>query len=225
MPTLANCPNCTTIVPITASECPRCRAVFGGDSKWQLVPNGKSSGANEPIRDDPLALDSRGNIVCANCNQSVENTSVTCCSKCINVWTSNDLDMKLKDKAKHNRSRNSDRTLGLQVVLIVNLVIGGILISFVAGFVADIVRGRITWSTPEMGEIILLLAIIAYIASIVGIFMWQKWALIMYLGVVGLGSGYLTILLISESKFHELLIFIPIYATYTQLRANWNMFK
>jgi len=32
------CPNCDTVLPLTTEVCPECKAMFGPDSAWQLVP-------------------------------------------------------------------------------------------------------------------------------------------------------------------------------------------
>lgn len=32
------CPNCKAVIPISAEECPRCRASFGSGSAWQVAP-------------------------------------------------------------------------------------------------------------------------------------------------------------------------------------------
>ena len=32
------CPNCDTVLPLTMEACPRCRAMFGPNSAWRLVP-------------------------------------------------------------------------------------------------------------------------------------------------------------------------------------------
>lgn len=32
------CPNCSTLQPLSSLECPKCKAIFGPDSAWTLVP-------------------------------------------------------------------------------------------------------------------------------------------------------------------------------------------
>lgn len=38
MPT-GSCPSCTRQIPLSAVECPRCKASFGIDSNWKVRPN------------------------------------------------------------------------------------------------------------------------------------------------------------------------------------------
>jgi hypothetical protein len=33
-----HCPNCKAVIPISAEECPKCRASFGAGSAWQIAP-------------------------------------------------------------------------------------------------------------------------------------------------------------------------------------------
>lgn len=33
-----NCPGCETVIPLSASECPKCRALFGPGSAWTVLP-------------------------------------------------------------------------------------------------------------------------------------------------------------------------------------------
>ena len=32
------CPNCNTLLPLTSEACPKCKAMFGPNSAWQLIP-------------------------------------------------------------------------------------------------------------------------------------------------------------------------------------------
>jgi hypothetical protein len=32
------CPNCEAVIPLSTTECPKCRAVFGADSAWKILP-------------------------------------------------------------------------------------------------------------------------------------------------------------------------------------------
>ena len=33
------CPNCSIVIPMSAQECPKCKASFGVGSTWQVKPN------------------------------------------------------------------------------------------------------------------------------------------------------------------------------------------
>ncbi len=37
------CPNCSTLQPLASLECPKCKAVFGPDSAWTLIPAGSAA--------------------------------------------------------------------------------------------------------------------------------------------------------------------------------------
>ena len=35
---LGTCPNCETVIPVDAPECPECNALFGTGSEWKVEP-------------------------------------------------------------------------------------------------------------------------------------------------------------------------------------------
>lgn len=34
---MGTCPNCSTVIPITAQNCPKCKALFGPESDWKIT--------------------------------------------------------------------------------------------------------------------------------------------------------------------------------------------
>jgi hypothetical protein len=35
---MGTCPNCSSTIPLASSTCPKCKALFGGNSIWKITP-------------------------------------------------------------------------------------------------------------------------------------------------------------------------------------------